>query len=59
MTLVKGDIPGIIALILILSVVGFIIFHFAFLPIWARGFLLLWFLLWFGKTIGVVFGINF
>ncbi|MGB4253627.1 MAG: hypothetical protein WBJ22_00700 [Minisyncoccales bacterium] len=59
MPLVKGDIPGIVTFVLIAVVVSFVIYQFSFLPLWARGFLFLWFLLWFGKTIGVVFSANF
>ncbi|HOK35494.1 MAG TPA: hypothetical protein PLQ72_02350 [Candidatus Pacearchaeota archaeon] len=59
MSLLKGDVFGLIAIFLIFSLVIFLIWHFSFLPEWFRISFLVWFLIWFLKELGIIFGAPF
>lgn len=56
MSLLKGDVFGLISVFLIFSLIFFLIWHFSFFPEWLRISVFVWFLIWFLKEFGIIFG---
>ena len=59
MKLIDGDIPGIIAFILILGGILLLLFHLSFLSTWLKIVIFFCFLIWFLRQVGIIFGAAF